>query len=280
MRIKLGAGIDTPEQQAAAKDILDNEVTPRFKANQFGEGLYAGTFSTALQVLSLAENDVSADLGAPAPNPAVSNLSNNSNRSANRNPGLSGRRNVRKKETSALPFVLGGGALFVAICSLFAGRRWMRYRSRDCERCHNELVLLSEEQDDQFLEKPEVIEERIGSVDYDVWACLQCEEIMKLRYGRWFTRYSTCPSCTYKTKYEIKDTIVRANYSHGGRVRVDEYCENCPHRRTRHYSTPKLTKSKSSSGGSGFGGSGRSGSRGGRSFGGGRTSGGGASGSW
>lgn len=277
MRIALGDGIDSAAQQIVTKDILDNEVTPRFKANQFGEGLYAGTFATALQVLSLAETDVAAELGPPAPNPepAANNFSGNSNPNRNRNPKLPNRRIVRKKKTPVWPFALGGGALFGGVALLF-GRRWLRYRSRNCERCNNELVLLTEEQEDQFLEPPEQIEERIGSVDYDVWACLECEDVMKLRYGRFFTRYSNCPTCNYKTKYEIKDTIVRADYSHGGRVRVDEYCENCPHRRTRHYSTPKLTKSKSSSG-SGFGG-GRGG--GGRSFGGGRSSGGGASGSW
>ena len=266
VRIHLGAGIDSPEQEAIAKAIIDNEITPRFKAGDFGEGLYAGTFSAALQILSLAEQEVVADLGQPKPNPVMNNLNNRSqqtSRPSNRAP----------QKTPIWPFVLGGGLLLGGI-AFVGGRHWLRYRQRNCHRCDQEMVLLTEEQEDAFLEQPEITEERIGSVDYDVWACLSCEDVIKLRYGRFFTRYSICPSCSYKTKYEIKDTIVQANYNHGGRVRVDEYCENCPHRSTRYYSTPKLTKSKSSSG-SGFGGGG-----GGRSFGGGRSSGGGASGSW
>ena len=144
-----------------------------------------------------------------------------------------------------------------------------------CETCRLDRVLLTEVQDDDFLNKPQRIEEEIGSVDYDVWACLECEDVIKLRYGRWMTRYSRCPDCSYVTRFKITETVVRATTMNGGLVRVKEFCKNCDYQHTYTYATPrKQSSSSGSSGGSVF-----SGSSGGSS-GGGFSSGGGASGRW
>ena len=52
MWIELGQGIDGEEQIAIAQDIIDKEILPRFKADDYGEGVYAGAFATATQILS------------------------------------------------------------------------------------------------------------------------------------------------------------------------------------------------------------------------------------
>ena len=205
----------------------------------------------------------------PLPLPARSVASNPIPRNSSKP-----RRPRAKRKPSALPWVLGLGGVGL-IGSFFGVRHYMRYRSRMCETCRLDRVLLTEVQDDEFLSKPQRIEEEIGSVDYDVWACLECEDVIKLRYGRWMTRYSRCPDCSYVTRFKITETVVRATTMNGGLVRVKEFCKNCDYQHTYTYATPrKQSSSSGSSGGSVF-----SGSSGGSS-GGGFSSGGGASGRW
>jgi len=177
-----------------------------------------------------------------------------------------------------IPWILGAlglGGLGLVV----GGRYWIRYRPRDCESCNDRRVLLDEVQDDEFLDPPERLEERIGSVDYDVWACLTCEEVIKIRYGKFWSRFSFCPQCEYATRSKITRTLIPATTSHGGKVLVEESCRNCDYYDRHTYYTPRIRKSSSSS--SGFGGGSRGGGGGGGGgFGGGSSSGGGASGSW
>lgn len=183
------------------------------------------------------------------------------------------RRPQAKGTPSYLPWFIGIGG-FGLIGSFFGVRRYLRYRSRMCETCRLDRVLLTEVQDDEFLDKPQRIEEKIGSVDYDVWACLECEDVIKLRYGRWLTRYSRCPECSYVTRFKITETVVPATTMNGGLVRVKETCKHCDYQHTYTYATPRIQKrSSGSSGGSVLSG-------GSSSSGGGFSSGGGASGRW
>ena len=188
---------------------------------------------------------------------------------------LPNRQRVRaNRKSSYLPWIFGISGVGL-IASFFGVRHYLRYRSRMCETCRLDRVLLTEAQEDEFLDKPQRIEEEIGSVDYDVWACLECEDVVKLRYGRWLTRYSRCPDCSYVTRFKITETIVRATTMRGGLVRVKEFCKHCDYEHTYTYATPrKQSSSSGSSGGSVFSGSSNSSSSGGFS------SGGGASGRW
>ena len=142
------------------------------------------------------------------------------------------------------------------------------------------MIRLEEDQDDVFLEEPERVEEWLGSVDYDVWGCAQCEEIIKQRYGKIFTRYSQCPDCWYITVLKVKDVLRRATYTRGGQVQVTEDCKSCNYHRSYVYRTPKKVKSSSGSSSFGSGGGGFSRGGGGSGFGGGTSSGGGSSGRW
>ena len=47
-------------------------------------------------------------------------------------------------------------------------------------------------------------EERVGSVDYDVWKCGSCSHHFTLRYPKWITGYARCPQC------QQPDEVVRA----------------------------------------------------------------------
>lgn len=256
--IILGDGIDGDEETRICRAIIDDIVVPHFKEGDGNSALYEGIRACGVRIFSVA------DLDAPPMLPSIS--------ATGRAPRTV-RRHRQRGLVNLFPWLVGGSILG-GLGLLVGGRYYMRYRPRVCQRCSLNMVLLEESDDDQFLEAPELVEEQLGSVDYDVWACLNCEEVMKIRYGRIFTRYSKCPKCWYVTVYKIEKTLINATYSHGGKVRVTEDCKNCHYHRNYNYFTPKRVRS-SSSGGSGFSGGG-----GGSGFGGGRSSGGGAGGGW
>jgi uncharacterized protein len=155
--------------------------------------------------------------------------------------------------------IAGGGGF--GLSGFIFIRRWLRNKPRNCERCQQPMVRLSEQADDEHLNHNEKNEEKVGSVDYDIWCCTACPQVIKLRYGTWFTSYARCPKCQAVTKSSNSTTLQEATYSSGGRVRIDEACAACDYRHTFTRSTPQKTRSSSS--GSSGGGGGRSSGRGG-----------------
>lgn len=141
---------------------------------------------------------------------------------------------------------------------------------------------LNEDLDDNYLEKGQRVEERIKSIDYDVWITDDKQETLILAYKRWFSKYSQCPKCRYKTYYlEYDKTIRAATYTSSGEGERKHSCANCRHSVTRRYTIPKKQKSSSSSSSySSWGGGGGSSFGGGSSWGGGSSGGGGAGSSW
>ncbi len=163
---------------------------------------------------------------------------------------------------------IGGGVFLLA--GLFMGRRWNRKRVRTCEGCKNPRQLLGDDAEDEHLETAQKTEENIKSVDYDVWWCGRCDDVLVLRYGAIFTSFSKCPGCNAKTKSSSTTTLSYATEYSGGLQQVDERCVNCAFTNSYTRTTARLSSSSSSS----------SSSSGGSSFGGGSSSGGGSSGSW
>jgi len=258
--ISLGDGIDGPEQTRQAQQIIDDVILPLYRDKDGDSALYEGIRACATRIYSVA------DLDAPSMLPSVAGTER-SVRPA--------RRHKRRGPITWIPWICGG-ALIGGVGLLIGGRYYMRYRPRHCKVCSEEMIRLEEKQDDDFLNEAERTEEYLGSVDYDIWACLKCEQVEKIRYGKLLTRYSKCPKCWYVTVLKIKDVIIRANYSHGGKVRVTEDCKSCDFHKTYTYRTPKRVKSTSSNSSSSFGGGGGGGS----GFSGGSSSGGGAGGGW
>ena len=130
---------------------------------------------------------------------------------------------------------------------------------------------LSEQEDNYFLTPQEDAEERIGSVDYDVWMCDNCRNTEVFRFENKYTKYSECPHCHAKTYSLMHDNIVLpATTVSAGRGEKVYECSYCKMRKVMPYVIPMIVVPKSSSGGGGFGGG----------FGGGMTGGGGARGGW
>lgn len=141
---------------------------------------------------------------------------------------------------------------------------------------------LSEKEDNKYLEKGQITEENIKSIDYDVWISGEDGDVLIQSYKRWFSKYSSCPSCKYKTYYKEYDKVISAaTYSSSGTGEKKYSCKNCGHSKISRYTIPKKTRtSSSSSSSSSYSGGSSSWSGGSSSWGGGSSGGGGAGSSW
>lgn len=130
---------------------------------------------------------------------------------------------------------------------------------------------LSEEEEDEYLEKGQITEELLGVVDYDVWVTEDLDDVMILKYAKRFVAYSKCPKCSYQTYHLAQtQTLRRATYSHSGKEKKIYECKNCDYIDTKIVIIPQKTSSSSSGGGGGGGGG----------WGGGSSGGGGGGASW
>ena len=163
-----------------------------------------------------------------------------------------------------------GGAGFLVVGGLLL-RRWNRKRVRVCKGCSNPRQLLGDVEEDAHLSSSQRKEEEIKSVDYDVWWCGRCDDVLVLRYGAFFSGYSSCPGCKAKTRTSTTTTISHATEWSTGLQQIDERCANCSYTNSYTRTTARLSSSSDSSSSSSSSSS---------SFDGGSSSGGGSSGSW
>jgi len=164
--------------------------------------------------------------------------------------------------------LLGGLPLSV-VGSIVGFRKWRRRRRRRCPECQTLMTCLGEAADNALLEAGQQAEERVKSVDYDVWKCGACGHHFTLRYPKWVSGYAKCTQCHNRTSSSTEKVIVAATTISGGSARVVETCAFCTFRREYTKVLPIIESSSSSSGSSSSGGS--------SSFGGGGSGGGGAS---
>jgi uncharacterized protein len=167
---------------------------------------------------------------------------------------------------------IGFGAGFIALIFGLIFKRWLRRRPRRCKQCHAWMRRLDESDDDARLAEGQVAEEKVRSVDYDVWECREGHFVI-VAYKKWFTEYSRCRECKRITAKAKRKVLRRATTVLAGRAQDTYTCRNCKAEWLQEVTLPILTDS-SSSGSSGGGGGG-----GGSSFGGSGSSSGGGGGS-
>ena len=240
VRVEVGYGLEGALPDGKVGAILDTYVIPKFKAGNFDEGVLAGV--DALVRVARAE---------PV------ELASAKSESYERTPW-------------GLATLLAGisGTIVAAIGSIVGVRRWRRYGRRRCLQCDGWMTRLAETEDDGLLAAGQQAEERVGSVDYDVWKCATCPHHFIIRYPKWITGYAKCPQCRNRTKSSSETVVVRATTSSSGSAQVVESCAFCTFRHEYTKVLPRIQQSSSSGGRSSGGGS---------SFGGGRSGGGGAS---
>ncbi len=151
----------------------------------------------------------------------------------------------------------------------------LRNETYSCPHCNRPMHKLDEKTEDPFLDKAQIIEEKLHSVDYDVWICDNDHYKMVLDYTDLHTVVAECPSCHHKT-YQCKKskTQKRATTSSTGWGLKTYLCAACAFTADYKFIIPKISSSSSSGSSSGSSSSSSS------SWGGGSSGGGGASSSW
>lgn len=275
--IVLGMGIDTPELRRVSEEIMGGEMVPLFRAGNVAGALHRGADASARRILgaSLAGSTTVPVTRAPVPATAQVPYAPP--------PPVAVATEVRSSSPG-----FGLGVLFAGL-SLLGFLVWSAFYKLvppRCRECRLRMVKLDESGDDLHLEPSEQSEERVGSVNHDVWLCNGCGQIRKRRWFMFGSGYSPCPKCNARTVTRNSTVLVAATYSHGGQVQVDQVCAHCGDRLSYTYSTARLEEIRTHSGSSSSRGirssssSRSSSSRSSSGFGGGRSSGGGASGRW
>lgn len=169
---------------------------------------------------------------------------------------------------------------------------WRLYRhSRDvteiCDSCGAKMKKLSEDEDNAFLSAAQDFEEKLGTVDYDVWLCPECGTVERFPYVEHQLKYRQCPECGTIAMNLVMDKVVdpptTTRPGHGERI---YQCQFCRHKRREGYVIPKKDDGAALAVAAGVAagmlGGGHSGGGGGMGggFGGGHSSGGGASSGW
>jgi uncharacterized protein len=186
-----------------------------------------------------------------------------------------------------------GGATFATTAAwIYNFAKYRRFGPHGCSKCGTQLELLSEQEEDPKLSSVQQLEEKIGSVDYDVWICPACLNNDTKRYINSFSSFRECPKCHARTfKEDPQKILVPATTISSGVAEVEGRCVSCNYKSLRKITLPMIampvSTSSGSSGGSSFGGSSFGGGcggggfcGGGGGFGGGSSSGGGAGGGW
>ena len=184
---------------------------------------------------------------------------------------------------------IGTGAIFWLLAFLNY-RRW-RTKRRPCSTCGARMRRLGEEEDNELLSPAQDLEEKLKTIDYDVWECPQCGTIERYPYKSKQQEYTECPNCHTVAMKLVQDRVVvkPTTRSEGMGERVYE-CKYCGHITRKPYKIPRKEdpaaaalaagailvsmSGRGGRGGDGFGGGFGCG------FGGGSTGGGGASGGW
>lgn len=88
-------------------------------------------------------------------------------------------------------------------------RRSLRYMPMKCPKCGSSMKVLSEEEEDVYLNQTQQAEERVHTRDYDVWLCPNCGSKSVLEYQEYAsTLYKRCPQCGGHTYKKVSEKIV------------------------------------------------------------------------
>lgn len=245
LRVELGSGYSR-SFDLEMKRIIDRTITPEFKEDRYFEGIDSGVNDIIYAVTDRFPGEYEAN--------AVTRTVNGTWRF------------IQKFAA----WVIGIGTPIAGFLGFKAYRHIRRTRRRICSRDGSKMYWMTDADEKAHLTEGQKVEERLKSVDYDVWACRECDEIQIETYKKWFSGFKQCPSCSYNTQTVTSQTMRGATRSSTGLKRSTHRCNHCGHEYTQDHIIPVITDSDSGGGSSSSGGS----------FGGGSSSGGGASGSW
>ncbi len=299
--IRTGRGIEGPLPDIIAGRILRNIMFPSFREGDYDTGIISATEEVARivtdpqyaeEIRSRYANDSRASDGADFDSDEFFDWYLRMALFVGAaflilvlclGRGKDPRKSYAALESMRLPAlfftVLCLGAPLPALLLLHWRMNRIRKKPRICPNCQSSMRRLDEEADNAYLTPAQDAEERLNSIDYDVWLCPTCGETDIIPYVNKSKQYTTCDRCGARASVLTQNrTLVRPTTRHEGRGVRTYVCQACGHVKDVPYTIPKepSTPVMIIPGGGGGGGGGFSGG----SFGGGSTMGGGASGSW
>lgn len=97
------------------------------------------------------------------------------------------------------PSVWGAAAFLVGLAMAPGLGAYLRRMPRRCPECAGTLRWLPEAEESRFLREDETLEQRLGSVDYDVWRCARCDRSAIFPHVCLRAPYMRCPKCRRRT---------------------------------------------------------------------------------
>ena len=322
MKIETGRGIEPLLPDSLCGELADKHVVPHFRRQDYASGIKDGASALASVMLS----DPAAARGDPNSGPVLARTARSRAVFANYAVASTavalfvvGMIIIWKRlySTVGFAFVSAIAGSIVAIAAYLLWRtprpeqlfgwfggatsatvaawgynltKYRRFGPHGCSKCGTQLELLSEQDEDPKLSAVQQLEEKIGSVDYDVWICPACLNNDTERYINSFSSFRDCPKCKARTyKEDPQRILVPATTISSGSAEIEGRCVSCNYKSIRRITLPMIVVATSSGSGSssgssfgssfgGGGGEGGGGSFGG--FGGGSSGGGGASRGW
>ena len=294
VEIETGYGIEPILPDAKVGNIIDTQITPRFKQGDFNGGTLAGTKALVVAI------------EAPQPSSGRQPATLTTKVPSTRQTSLATQPSTLTSEATQdanVPWgLIGGGGLVVLVLGsgiaafkknrevLLEPNGYSRFTDSNhvflCTQCKKRMKKVDASILESRLSKPETVARQLGSVRFEGWECPECSQSLTgfayhlVVYPSKSDRFSRCPNCQELTATRTKKTLQAATrYSAGKRLIIDE-CHCCSHRKEREETIPRLPPPSSSSGGGFSSGGSTGGSFGGGSFGGGSSGGGGAGGGW
>lgn len=174
----------------------------------------------------------------------------------------------------------GFGIPILAYLLIKKKRNGLRDSAPICDLCSTPMKKLNQVEEQQYLSPQQKTEERIGSMEYDVWQCPADGKVQVESYPGKVGGFTVCDVCGAKACKVTGNYVLSKPTEYRNGVGAEETtCLHCGNRHQRRYNIAKTVAAPIVGGFGGFGGSG-GGGFGGGSFGGGMTGGGGASGRW
>jgi transcription elongation factor Elf1 len=130
-----------------------------------------------------------------------------------------------------------GGVLYIYIASLLLKYYWpgplnkklrkLRYTPRINPKTGNKMKLLSEAEEDAYLDEGMQAEENVFSVDYDVWIDEATEDTLIEKYAGHLVAFE-CDRCGFQTlKLDKEEVIKEATAQEDGLLKKEFKCTYC-----------------------------------------------------
>ena len=209
IEIETGYGLEGVLPDSRVGAILDTQVIPHFKRGDFGGGLLAGVEAMA-RVISRAASEETA-----LPETPVTSM-------------------------PSIALLVGLGLLALVGIGYAVRRSRIRY----CPQCHKQMRQLTEDQDDAYLSVAQRLEEELGSRDYHVWRCDDCQTCRIERASRWTRAYEECPKCGHATLQRRTYLLREPTYERDGTEVIERLCRlsSCNYRDTVQHRIPRLPR--------------------------------------